>query len=422
MVSVRGLGRGTRATFYKMVILCVLVSRNLPNISSNLLYLNMKLSNTITFLGAGALAAPASRLVSASSLPVEAQAGIHVIYSWQGLTPPDHLFELTRAGKVGGIILFKANMGANTTDIIDMLQAAYLDSPHAIAGAPLLIMTDQEGGQVRRVAGGPELTARQIGDSADPVKGSIEAGQEVADAFASYHINANLAPVLDIYREEKNFIDEYGRSFGNTSEKVAECAVPFTKTSQDLGVLSTAKHFPGLGAAVAGDNTDLTPVTIDLEISTLREIDMAPYVDLIQAGVKMVMTSWAIYPTLDELPAGLSSKWVHGELRERLGYKVNSNHNHDILSFFAHCSQGVTITDAIEAGSLKPFGSDAEVALMAVNAGMDLLLASGQDATQGEALMDAVIEALTAGQVNATEFEAGTQRILTMRRGLKTED
>lgn len=92
---------------------------------------------------------------------------------------------------------------------------------------------------------------------------------------------------------------------------------------------------------------------------------------------------------------------------------------HDCHEPATDCNQGVTITDAIETGSLKPFGSNLQVALIAANAGMDLLLASGQDATQGEAVTDAVIGAINASQVDLTEFEAGTQRILAMRRGLK---
>lgn len=338
---------------------------------------------------------------SAAGLTVETKAGMHVIYSWSGLTPPDRLFQLTRQGKVGGIILFKANIGSNTTTIIDNLQAAYRQSPGFIPDAPLLIVTDQEGGVVRRVAGGPFQTAREMGDSADPLAAASQGAQDVASAFAPYHINANLAPVLDVYRVEGNFIDEYGRSFGNTRERVSGCASAFSTTQKSLGVISTAKHFPGLGDAPAGANTDLTPVNITLPLNVLRSVDMNPYIAAINGGIEMVMASWAVYPTLDAVPAGLSSKWMKDELRTRLGFK------------------GVTITDAIEAGSLKPFGTIAEVAVKASRAGMDILLASAQDAALGEKVWGAVVAAVKDGRINSAEFEAATNRIIALRKTIR---
>ncbi|KAH6896230.1 glycosyl hydrolase family 3 N terminal domain-containing protein [Coprinopsis sp. MPI-PUGE-AT-0042] len=313
------------------------------------------------------LLAVLSLAASAAALTVETKAGMHVIYSWSGLTPPDRLFQLTREGKVGGIILFKANIGTNTTNIIDSLQAAYRQSPGFIPDAPLLIMTDQEGGVVRRVAGGPVQTAR---------------AKEVAAAFAPYHINTNLAPVLDVYQVEGNFIDEFGRSFGNTRERVSGCANAFSTTQQSLGVISTCEALSWLGRR--------------------SRVDMNPYIAAINGGIKMVMAGWAVYPTLDTVPAGLSSKWMKDELRRRLGFK------------------GVTITDAIEAGSLKPFGTIAEVAVKATRAGMDILLASAQNATLGETVWGAVVAGVKDGRINSAEFEAATNRIIALRKTIRT--
>jgi beta-glucosidase-like glycosyl hydrolase len=325
------------------------------------------------------------------------QAGYHVVHSYPGLIPPDSLLNLTQQGKVGGIILFGENVDSNLPNVIASFQNAYKKSP-AYSGKPLLIMTDQEGGKVRRLPGGPDLSAKQVGASPDPAQAAAQAGQEAASTLSASSVNCNLAPVLDVFREEGNFIDQFQRSFGNTSALVSECASAWIPIQQHAGVIATVKHFPGLGAAARSENTDLEPVTINVTLAQLRSIDEAPYEKAIAAGVDMVMTSWAIYPSLDaKNPSGMSKAWVQGELRQRLGFK------------------GVTITDAIEAGALQAFGNDGDRGVLAAKAGMDILLASARNATQGEAIVDALVAALKTGKLARNSFDEATQRILKLR-------
>jgi len=338
-----------------------------------------------------------------ANCPSSFLAGQRVIYSYTGLTPPEQLLNLTRQGKVGGIILFLDNIGSSTKTAIADIQAAYASAPCSVSGAPLLIMTDQEGGEVRRITnGGPFLSAKEMGESANPAAAGATGGTQAAEALIPYGINTNLAPVLDVYREPGNFIDEYQRSFGNTSALVAECAAPFISAQQARGVIATSKHFPGLGAAATSEDTDVEPVTLNLTLNELRSIDEAPYKAAIAAGVKMVMASWALYPALDDgYPSGLSKKWIQGELRDRLGFT------------------GVTVTDALEAGALKSFGDTNKRAVLAANAGMDLILAASQDVAQGEAAVEALAEAYDAGTLAKAEFEDATQRVLNLRKFLK---
>ncbi|PGH17249.1 hypothetical protein AJ80_04891 [Polytolypa hystricis UAMH7299] len=305
------------------------------------------------------------------------QAGSHVIFSYPGLTPPDELLDLTKQGQVGGVILFGENVDENIRDVVKLFQSVYAEGP-AYSGKPLLIMTDQEGGNVRRLPGGPEETAKKIGQSARPVLGGAKAGATAASVLKGANVNCNLAPVLDIYRTPDNFsISKVGLS---------GCSTAFIAAQQSVGVIATAKHFPGLGPA-GNENTDLQPVTIDTPLKELRAIDELPYMSAIAAGVDIVMASWAIYPALDvKRPAGMSKAWIQGELRKRLGFK------------------GVTITDAIEAGGLKAFGDDAERGLLASQAGMDLLLASGRNITQGRVVVDALVQSLKDGSLPIKEL------------------
>ncbi|KAJ5218060.1 uncharacterized protein N7498_000159 [Penicillium cinerascens] len=260
-------------------------------------------------------------------------------------------------------------------------------------------MTDQEGGEVRRLPGGPTMSAKQIGQSKNPKATAAQSGKDAASALKAEYLNANLAPFLDIYRETGEFDDQFRRSYGNTSGLMGTCDSAFIYSQQRTGIIVTAKDFPGLGAAGKNEDTDVEPVTINLSLEELRSVDQALYTKAIAAGLDMVMSSWALYPALDsKYPSRLSKARVQGELRGRLRFK------------------GVTITDPIEAGALEAFGNDASRGLLAAQAGMDILLASAKNLTQGEAIVDSLISALQDGSLSSDSFAEATDRILAVRQ------
>src|SRR5262249_42288281 len=143
-------------------------------------------------------------------------------------------------------------------------------------------------------------------------------------------------------------------------------------------------------------------VTLNASLSTLRNVDESPYPAAIAAGVKMVMPSWAVYPALDRSrPAGLSSTVLQKELRTRLGFT------------------GVVISDALEAGALAAYGTPAQRGVLAAKAGIDLLLCSARDVSQGQSAADALATALQSGELDATSFNAAVQRITNLRNDLQ---
>lgn len=362
----------------------------------------MKLQSTGLFLSLLSLSSSSSIPKRAPSDSLTIQAGRHVIYAYAGTTPPSDLLSLVTAGKVGGIILFGNNVDADVASNMATFQTAYEQSP-AYDGYPLLIVTDQEGGEVRRLPGGPDLSAKAIGQSADPFQAASDAGGQAADACHDAGVNGNLSPVLDVFRTPGDFDDSAERSYSQNASVVGLCGAAFTNAQQTNGVLSTAKHFPGLGSAAVKQNTDEVPVTLDVSLKELRDIDEAPYVDVIKAGVHMVMPSWALYPSLDEeRPSGLSSKSIQGELRERLGLK------------------GVTISDAIGAGGLDNFGSDwGQRSVLATQAGMDIILSSESNQTVNEGIVDALIAAVRDGTIDGVAWTNSTQRIVNMRKAIR---
>jgi beta-N-acetylhexosaminidase len=211
-------------------------------------------------------------------------------------------------------------------------------------------------------------------------------------------MNCNLAPVLDVYRQAGNFDDQFGRSYSSDPVVCGQCGAASITAQQVLGVATTAKHFPGLGAATRAQNTDLGPVVLDVPLSDLRSIDELPFTYAINANVDMIMTSWATYPALDpDLPAGLSPRIVRGELRGRLRYR------------------GVTITDAIEAGALQSFGDTGQRTVQAAAAGMDIILCSARDVNQGQDAVDALQAAIAGGQLDRGDAIHALERVLALR-------
>jgi len=340
---------------------------------------------------------PAQRLAALSSQQL---AGQRVVYSYPGLTVPAALLQAITAGEAAGVIFFGGNISgdAQIASAIQQLVQAQQQSP---VPAPLLLMTDQEGGEVRRLPGAPTLSEKQIGASSNPTLEASQAGTGAGQNLAGVGMNVNLAPVLDVYYKSGNFIDQYQRSYSNKASVVTECGQAFITAQQQTGVAATAKHFPGLGSATKSQNTDDGPVTLNVSLSGLRGKDEVPYPAAIAAGLKIVMVSWAIYPALDPTyPAGLSTAWVQGELCGRLAFG------------------GVTITDAIEAGALTSFGSYGARAVLAAQAGMDLLLCSAQDPAQGQAVTSALASALDGGQLNSAAFTASVERVTALRSSL----
>jgi beta-N-acetylhexosaminidase len=207
--------------------------------------------------------------------------------------------------------------------------------------------------------------------------------------------------VLDVYRAAGDFDDQYQRSYSMDPSVVSECGAASVGAQQAAGIAATAKHFPGLGAATASQDTDTGPVTLDVSLSDLRDIDEAPYPAAIAAGVKLIMVNWAIYPALDAAnPAALSPAIVQDELRTRLGFT------------------GVTITDALEAGAVSSFGSYGNIAVLAAQAGMDLLLASAQDVSEGQDVVSGLASALGDGTLGQADFTAAANRVSALRAGL----
>ncbi|HET8566375.1 MAG TPA: glycoside hydrolase family 3 N-terminal domain-containing protein [Solirubrobacterales bacterium] len=325
----------------------------------------------------------------ATALTLKQLAGQRIVVGLSGTSIAPGLRSAIRQGRVAGIVLFGANFPSRAAGrrLIARLQA--IPRPPKLS-SPLLIMVDQEGGQVKRLSGAPTASAEAMG--ARGATFSREQGRRTAADLRDVGVNVDLAPVLDVARSG-GVIAETERSFGSSASRVTATAVPFARALQAGGVAATGKHFPGFGAA--RENTDFSVERIPLSKRQLRAIDEKPYRAFAAAGGRLVMLSTAIYPAFSRDPAAFTPAIVTGELRHRLGF------------------EGVTITDALETPAVEHFGSSARAAVAGAKAGSDLLLYTHLDAAT-EAWR-ALVGRLRSGALDRGPFEAAAQRVLDLR-------
>lgn len=166
-------------------------------------------------------------------------------------------------------------------------------------------------------------------------------------------INTIFAPVLDINTNPKNPIIST-RAFGESSESVSFFGCEMIKTFQGNGIIACGKHFPGHGDTEIDSHIKLPKIKKD--IKTLSNTELAPFRNAVKAGVKMIMMGHLNVPALDPsgIPVSLSQKAV-AYLRNKLRFK------------------GIIITDAMNMGGIGKY-SEEEASLMALNAGVDILL------------------------------------------------
>jgi len=322
--------------------------------------------------------------------------GERIVVGFEGTAVPASVQQRIAAGGVAGVILFDTNFadGDGAARLIDELQG--IQRPPEI-DEPLLVMVDQEGGLVKRLPGPPDLSAAEMGAAGPTACG--EQGVATGRMLRETGFNVDLAPVLDIGRPG-SAIESEGRSFGDDPELVSRCADAFAAALEDEGVVPTAKHFPGLGAAAI--NTDEAVQRIDLSASTLRRVDERPYRSYVQGGGagRLVMLSNAIYEAFGDRPAALTRALATDELRGRLGFG------------------GVTITDALQTATTDALGGPTEFAARAARAGTDLLLFTTPGAA---AEAERSLREQLSGPRSRERFAASAARVLGLRSRLPAE-
>jgi beta-N-acetylhexosaminidase len=338
--------------------------------------------------------APAGDPTVASRLTIPQLAGQRFVFGFNGTSVPRPVARMIREGGAAGVVLFAGNFPTRAAGRRLIRRLQRIPRPAHLRD-PLLVMTDQEGGLVKRLSGAPNASAEGMG--ARGAAYSRKQGRLTARNLEDVGVNVDLAPVLDVARPG-GVIADTDRGFGSTAARVAATAVPFADALQGGGAAATAKHFPGLGAA--RENTDFAVQRIDLPKRRLRAVDERPYQGFVSIGGSLVMVSSAIYPAFSDKPASLTRSIAVGELRGRLGFR------------------GVSATDALGSAAVKAAGGPTRAAVAAAKAGTDLLLFSDyQTAARAQA---ALRKKLREGRIDRGRAEVSVQRVLTLRHRLRT--
>jgi beta-N-acetylhexosaminidase len=327
--------------------------------------------------------------------PVKKLVGQSIVAKLGAKGPDAALIKAVRKGQVGGVIVFPRNAQTLAADV-DRLQAAAEEGDNS----PLLVMIDQEGGDVKRLKDGPpEQSPQQLGQSGDADAAKTE-GKNTGTYLNGLGVNTDLAPVLDVAHPPLTDKDIASRTFGEDPAVVSTVGVAFAEGLQDGGVIATAKHFPGLGRAT--QSTDEQPVSIAATTEDLQG-DVIPFKDAIEAGVGMVMVSTATYPTLGaKVPAAFSPAIVTRLLRNGLGFK------------------GVVITDDLETPAVTGEAAPGAAAAAALRAGDDLLLYArgGDDSTKA---FGSLVSQVKKGQLERSVVQQAYDRIASLKETLGSQ-
>jgi beta-N-acetylhexosaminidase len=329
-------------------------------------------------LAAGAAAAPGAPPALAKLV------GARLVVGIDGTTASPSLLARIRRGQVGGVIL----MGSNVRNAPQARAlTASLRAAATAGGNPLLVMTDQEGGTVRRFRWAPPAaSAEELGRLGEAA--IRRRGRDTATALERLGVDVDLAPVADVPSVPGSFIAAQHRGFSTVPARAAKDVTAFSAGLLDGGVAPTLKHFPGLGLATA--STDEAAVTIGAGAAGLAP-GLVPYRRAIAAGVApLVMVSNATYTAYGGKPAAWSPRVL--TVLRGLGFT------------------GVTITDALEPLATTHGVTLSQAAIRAARAGIDLLLFVGPEQSTA-VVYDALLAEARAGRLTRAQLQASADRI-----------
>ncbi len=330
------------------------------------------------------------------NMTVEEQIGQLLVVGFQGTSVPHTLRELIERHHVGNIILFSRNI-QNTHQLLALTHSLQEIAQSAGHRSPLFIMLDQENGTVRRLGQGATIFP---GNMALGAVGSEQIAYEIAQAtgheLKALGINMNLAPVVDVNNNPANPVIGV-RSFGEDPQQVARLAVATVQGYQAAGIVSNLKHFPGHGDTSVDSHLALPTIPHTLE--RLEQVELVPFRSCIQAGADSVMIAHIYFPALmrdEALPATVSPAIIQGLLRQQLGF------------------DGVIVSDCMEMNAITRTVGVEQGSVMALQAGIDLVLISHIYERQIASLV-AIQAAIQVGQLARETIHLAAERVLRLK-------
>ena len=295
---------------------------------------------------------------------------------------------------VGGVICFAENLcsAEQTRELLADMQS----TSYEVEGLPLFLCVDEEGGRVARIGNNPSFAVEKVGPMAkvSSLEEAYACGNVIGQYLHELGFNVDFAPDADVLTNPENTVIG-DRSFGTDAETVTEYATAYSDGLHANDVLSCFKHFPGHGATK--DDTHKGYAYSDKTYEELAKAELVPFVAAEEAGADMVMVAHIALPNVtgEDTPCSLSYQMITEILRGDLEY------------------EGLVITDALNMGAIAETYDSGEAALMAVEAGVDLLLMP-EDVEEAYA---AIYAAVQGGEVTEERIDESVRRILEVKLG-----
>lgn len=218
-------------------------------------------------------------------------------------------------------------------------------------------------------------------------KYAAEIGRLTAQEALAVGINWLLAPVVDVNNNPHNPVINI-RAFGDNPLTVGKLAAAFIKGASSQPILTTAKHFPGHGDTAVDSHLALP--CLPHSDSRLERVELLPFREAIASGVDSVMSAHLLISAWDErYPATLSQTIVGDRLRQQLGF------------------DGLVVTDALIMDGITKYAPPEEVAVMAIEAGSDILLMPDDP----EVAIASIYNAVKSGRISEQRIEQSLARI-----------
>ena len=325
-----------------------------------------------------------------SKMTLSQKVGQMLMGGFSGTTMSSSLKTAIETWNLGNVIYMGANV-SNPSSISQMsndIQNVMVNNNHIAA----FISTDQEGGRVARLTnGGTHFISNMAMGATNNPNNTYKQGLACGKELRHYGINMDLAPVLDVNNNAANPIIGI-RSYSDNPILVATNGTNMVKGLKDAKVIACSKHFPGHGNTSVDSHYGLPTITTPLD--QLYQIELAPFISGIAGGIDSIMTTHIIFSAIDEVyPATLSKKVLTELLRNEIGY------------------EGLILTDGMEMDAItKYFGTVEEAAILAVQAGVDMLLYTSLSGPKKA--HTAIVNAVNNNEISLERIDESVRRII----------
>ena len=317
--------------------------------------------------------------------------GQMIIVGFDAYEVNDHIITAVKKGKIGNIIIFSRNIKS-----IDQLYKLNKDLYKLVkenTGLIPLVSIDQEGGMVTRITQEATfLPGNMTIGATKNLKYAYEIGQIAGRELGALGINMNLGPVLDVNNNPSNPVIGV-RSYSDDPILVYNLGMEYIKGLQDTGVIATAKNFPEHGDATSDSHYSQT--TIAHSSDRLNSIELVPFKAAIHHKIKAIMSAHVLFPAYEPqpLPATLSKNVLTDLLKDKLKF------------------EGLVVTDCMEMKAIDDYFGIEKGAVLAVQAGANLLCISHTLDKQLKAV-DAIENAVMVGEISESVINNAVLKII----------